>query len=286
MISTVSKNTKPVCLFACGSSGLFDWADNQPTLTDDFSPSSSDSVANYPDGLPSSFQTIQSGENTANKFLVGDLNLIGFLGTLQQFRRQMGGIRTYDPDFATAIGGYPKGIQLDYYTPSDNYLRKVISLIDNNTYDFTDEPSYIDNVHWAYCDEFDPSLPFSGIGSSFKPIDILRYALLEDDFKADDSITVSRTLSKDCWLYVFASATAKSGTSLTVQTTRNGNTKTFFSASATHVGTSYRFDATIENSMKIVKSGTTVKCSLNVSNALAMSISVLALPAESPIERL
>lgn len=286
MISNVTKNTKPVCLFANGSTSLYDWAQGTPTITENFASGSTQDEANYPDGLPSSFQTVGAGENTAKKFLVGDFNLLGYIGTVQQLRRQMGGIRTYDQAFSTAIGGYPKGIQLDYYISSTNTLRKVLSLIDNNTYNFLSTPSYIDGIHWAYCDEFDPNSSTAGIGSSFKPIDILRYALIEDDFRADDSVIVSRTLQTDCWLNVYISGAAKSGTSLIVQTTRNGSTKTFFSSASAHAGSSYYWNTTANNSMKVVRSGTTVKCTLSVSNAASLNVSVIALPANSPTERL
>ncbi len=56
-----------------------------------------------------------------------------------------GGQFTFDAAQSTALGGYSTGAVL-FNFPTSSY---VISLIDNNTFNFVTTPSYIDGVHWA-----------------------------------------------------------------------------------------------------------------------------------------
>lgn len=56
-----------------------------------------------------------------------------------------GGQFTFDATQSTAIGGYSEGAVL-FNFPTNSY---VISLIDNNTFNFVTTPSYIDGTHWA-----------------------------------------------------------------------------------------------------------------------------------------
>lgn len=55
-----------------------------------------------------------------------------------------GGQFTFDDPQSTALGGYSTGAVL-FNFPTSEY---VISLIDNNTFNFVTTPSYIDGVHW------------------------------------------------------------------------------------------------------------------------------------------
>ena len=64
----------------------------------------------------------------------------------QKVYLQNGGVITFDSNVSNAIGGYPQGAILDYVT--DSSVNKVISLIDDNTYNFVANPALIDGVHW------------------------------------------------------------------------------------------------------------------------------------------
>lgn len=64
----------------------------------------------------------------------------------QKVYLQNGGIITFDSNVSNAIGGYPQGAILDYVT--DSSVNKVISLIDDNTYNFVANSALIDGVHW------------------------------------------------------------------------------------------------------------------------------------------
>lgn len=69
--------------------------------------------------------------------------VLQFYSNVLYFMNQ-GGQFTYDEDQSTALGGYSEGaILFDFATKS-----YVISLIDDNTFDFVTTPSYIDGVHW------------------------------------------------------------------------------------------------------------------------------------------
>lgn len=78
-----------------------------------------------------------------------------------------GGQFTFDAPQSTALGGYSQGAVL-FNFPTSSY---VISLIDNNTFDFVTTPSYIDGIHWeqlnslAYPDITDIAGLVSIIGS-------------------------------------------------------------------------------------------------------------------------
>ena len=68
---------------------------------------------------------------------------------------QNGGRYTFNQDVSDAIGGYPQGAVLWYQVGTTGY--EVVSLINNNTYNFVTEPSYIDGIHWARKDFTDLS---------------------------------------------------------------------------------------------------------------------------------
>lgn len=68
---------------------------------------------------------------------------------------QNGGRYTFNQDVSDAIGGYPQGAILWYQVGTTGY--EVVSLINNNSYNFVTEPSYIDGIHWARKDFTDLS---------------------------------------------------------------------------------------------------------------------------------
>lgn len=81
-----------------------------------------------------------------------DFNGLGYLLSSFYFFTQCGGVYTFNQDVSNAIGGYPLGAVL-YYTDSDGTMYKVRSLLENNTYNFVSDPSYIDGEHWDYVSE-------------------------------------------------------------------------------------------------------------------------------------
>ena len=71
------------------------------------------------------------------------------------FFTQNGGKYTFDQNVSDAIGGYPQRAILWYEVGDAGY--EVVSLVNNNTYNFVDDPSYIDGVHWVRKDFSDLS---------------------------------------------------------------------------------------------------------------------------------
>lgn len=76
-----------------------------------------------------------------------NFNGMFYLSTDQRFYLQNGGFITYNTDVATAIGGYPEGALLQFIDDSNN-IKFVYSLIDDNTYNFVEDETLIDGVHW------------------------------------------------------------------------------------------------------------------------------------------
>lgn len=108
----------------------------------DGSESTVGNVVNFKDGFPAIYSTPQSG---GGKYVGrGDMNALGDLASRNQFRRLCGVINTFDSDFCTKIGGYPEGVVLQWL--DGNYLRDVISLVDNNTSDFRNNG--VDGTNW------------------------------------------------------------------------------------------------------------------------------------------
>ena len=105
-------------------------------------------LTNFTDGIPSNYDITNS---SPKRVLIGDMNGICNLATRDQYFLQCGGFYTFDTIVSGYINGYPKGIQLGYW--NGTYYRRVLSLIDNNIYNFVNDSSYIDNIHWAYCDD-------------------------------------------------------------------------------------------------------------------------------------
>ena len=108
---------------------------------------SGDSV-NYPQGFPSIYGVPAS---EGGKYVGrGEINAIGNVATNDLFYHKCGGINTFDAAFAAKIGGYPEGAVLQYL--NGNYIYDVISLIDNNMFDFV-ASNTIDGANWAYCNK-------------------------------------------------------------------------------------------------------------------------------------
>lgn len=100
-------------------------------------------AVNFQDGFPS----VYSASSEKKKYITrGEMNAIGNLASQNQFYFLAGGVNTFDAEFAAAIGGYPEGAVLKYL--NNGYLYDVISLVDNNTYDFTADG--VDDVNWKY----------------------------------------------------------------------------------------------------------------------------------------
>ena len=112
-----------------------------------FQDTSGDSV-NYPQGFPSIYGVPAS---KGGKYVGrGEINAIGNVATNDLFYHKCGGINTFDAAFAEKVGGYPKGAVLQYL--NGNYIYDVISLIDNNMFDFV-ASNTIDGANWAYCNK-------------------------------------------------------------------------------------------------------------------------------------
>lgn len=80
-------------------------------------------------------------------------NGLFYIASDQKVYLQNGGSITFDQDVSDAIGGYPQGAVLDYIDGGN--FNKVISLIDDNTYNFVNDPTYINGTYWQ-------KLSFSG----------------------------------------------------------------------------------------------------------------------------
>ena len=102
----------------------------------------------------------------------GDLN--GMLNLLSQFYffNQNGGTYTFDANVSTAIGGYPKGAVLWHNSGSAHI--QVVSNIENNTNDFTQDASYIgdSSAPWSYVDTKIVNLPTGSLVTSEFPMNV------------------------------------------------------------------------------------------------------------------
>ena len=271
-------------------------------------------VVEYVQGVVESDYTVTVKEitriiitlNVGKKFLIGDFNLIGYLGTLQQYRRQMGGIRTYDPAFAQVIGGYPKGAQLEYlqvfdgttqvstrsegfrFLPSYDYkLRKVLSLIDDNTNDFVANPDCIDNVRWMYCDVVEQDLPT--FPSSVMTPQIVCFVNLYYANSSSLNRTYSATLNQDSYLSAAIWPIGFSGNAywnidVHIYTILNGRTQVFayYIQDGTYRSLNYNGNG------YIVKAGTTVRVEIKYSIStysfipfVEVGASVIAIPVNN-----
>ena len=76
-----------------------------------------------------------------------DLTALGYLTTLYDYFYQVGGTFGWNDTICTAIGGYPVDARL-WYTKQNGETIIVRSMIGNNTYNFTQNESYIDGEKW------------------------------------------------------------------------------------------------------------------------------------------
>lgn len=116
---------------------------------------------NFIDGFKPIFsQPVASGGKYVTR---GMMNAIGNLASQSQFYYQAGGVNSFDQDFAQLIGGYPEGAVLDWLVGTK--LFKVVSLHDDNMYDFTGAKpkegtdileGKVDGVNWAYANMAEP----------------------------------------------------------------------------------------------------------------------------------
>ena len=74
----------------------------------------------------------------------GAFNLV----SQHHFFLQNGGTETFRQSVSDAIGGYPINSRL-WFTNSNGESVIVRSLIQNNTYNFNNDPSYIDGIKWV-----------------------------------------------------------------------------------------------------------------------------------------
>ncbi len=71
---------------------------------------------------------------------------------------QCGVCYEYSPVVADSIGGYPQGAMLWFFddsAPKGRRMRRVMSCIPNNKYDYTVTPEYINGAIWRFVDEPD-----------------------------------------------------------------------------------------------------------------------------------
>lgn len=116
----------------------------------------SDSI-NFIDGFPDVYSAPKSN---GGKFVTReDMNAIGNLASRNNFYHRCGGINTFDPALAEAIGGYPNGAVLDYFDGVN--LLKVLSLTDHNRQDFR-EGVFADK--WMLLNQPEPNLGALKIG--------------------------------------------------------------------------------------------------------------------------
>ena len=105
----------------------------------------SEDMPNFSTGFPENFSAPHSGDG---RYLArAMMNAIGNIATINEYFRQAGGIYQFDAAWVAANGGYPKGAVLDFL--DGNKLYKVLSLVDNNTVDYTSVG--VDGTNWLYC---------------------------------------------------------------------------------------------------------------------------------------
>jgi hypothetical protein len=100
---------------------------------------------NYITGFPSVYSA--PGSQGGKYLMRAELNALGNVATNDLFYHKCGGLNTFDPAFAAAIGGYPKGAILQYLKDGNLYF--VMSMYDHNTRNFNEYG--IDGTYWKYC---------------------------------------------------------------------------------------------------------------------------------------
>ena len=97
-------------------------------------------------GFGAKFEKPESGGGTY--VTRQQMNGILHLATAGECARQNGAINTFNPDLVATTGGYAEGAVLDALVGGT--VRKVRSLHNNNTFDFT--KSGVNGIDWEYCD--------------------------------------------------------------------------------------------------------------------------------------
>ena len=97
-------------------------------------------------GFGAKFEKPESGGGTY--VTRQQMNGILHLATAGECARQNGAINTFNPDLVATTGGYAEGAVLDVLVGGT--VRKVRSLHNNNTFDFT--KSGVNGIDWEYCD--------------------------------------------------------------------------------------------------------------------------------------
>lgn len=95
-------------------------------------------------------------ERTGKKLARGDMNGLGRLISQARFFNELGGYYTFDKAVSDKIGGYPEGAILRYRNSETGQVRVVRSMMPDNTFDFVENPEYIDGEHWSYVDQIRP----------------------------------------------------------------------------------------------------------------------------------
>lgn len=137
--------TQPVAMATPFAEGVY-----STTSTDDFEiPAATSTTADdscvMDDGfLPITSTALDDGGKAPER---KNFNGMFYLSTDQRFFLQNGGFITYNPDVATAIGGYPQDAILDFIDSNGNY-KKVRSLIDDNSNNFVADETLIDGTNW------------------------------------------------------------------------------------------------------------------------------------------
>lgn len=113
---------------------------------------SEESGFSYRAGISSVYSS-RTGERVCR----GDINGIGRAVSQSKWFNQLGGYYTFIPEVSDAIGGYPLGAILYYRDNQTGYIRVVRSLVPDNTYNFVEDPTLINNLYWSFVDNVPPS---------------------------------------------------------------------------------------------------------------------------------
>lgn len=101
--------------------------------------------ASFEDGFPAiTMQPLALGGTPPDG---KDMNGILNVSTDYNFQFQNGFLPTFEQSVSDLIGGYPQGAIL-WYKDENSNVTPLISLIENNTYNFNDDTSYIDGAKW------------------------------------------------------------------------------------------------------------------------------------------
>lgn len=267
MHSAITSTIQPNYAFA------FENGTNVSSVVDD----ASASEMNFETGMVAKPEYNQQGQNVGNKVLVGDFNLIGKMGCNANLFRLMGGVRTFDSAFCAKIGGYPKGAQLELLVEpsgSGNYaLRKVLSLVENNTYDFV--TNGVDDEHWTYCDTLNPVL-FPR--SEFPAINVFHYIIVTNSPTGSQSASRSVTLQSDCALYYDGEIQDITRNGFYVNVAYGGTTKVFAKVGPSGIVSG--------NNGKIVRAGSKITAGVSISRGGDTNFSVVAIPVSNRIQRI